>query len=107
LIGNVVYLFRVSFSFLKFIFDPKLLSKTFHQIWKKLGDGVTPNEEANSVLLVEMGYIRLRKLVSLFVQLIEISEEMTMCYIKMLKIYVNFMKNVSIKHLCNAINLTK
>lgn len=77
------------------MFDPKSLSKTFHQTWKKLGDGVTPDEAANSLLLVEMGCIKLRKCGSLFVQVIEITAEMAKCYIEMFLRYVNAAKNVS------------
>lgn len=77
------------------IFDPKLMSKTFLQIWKKLGDGVTPNETANSLLLMEMGYIRLRNVASTLVQMIELTEEIVKCYIEMFIRYVNSRKNVS------------
>jgi len=73
-----------------------LLPKTFRQIWKKLGDGVTPAEVANSLLLVEMGCLRLREGASLFVKMIEITEQMAKCYIEMFIRYVYEKRNVSI-----------
>jgi len=77
------------------------MSKTFRQIWKKLGDGVTPKEAANSLLLVEMGCIRLRNIASTFVQMTDITEEIAKCYIEMFMRYVNYGKNVSSKNVWN------
>lgn len=73
-----------------------MLKKTFQQVWKKLGDGVTPEEAANSLLLVEMGCIKLRQGAAVVIKIIEISEEMAKCYIEMFIRYVNARKNVSI-----------
>jgi len=73
-----------------------LLPKAFRQIWKKLRDGVTPDEVANSLLLVEMGYLRLREGASLLVKMMEITEEMAKCYIEMFLQYVYEQKIVSI-----------
>lgn len=72
------------------------MSKTFHKVWKKLGDGVTPDEAAKSLLLVEMGCIKLRQGISSLVIMIEITAEMAKCYIEMFIKYVNEKKNVSI-----------
>jgi len=73
-----------------------LLPKAFRQIWKKLSDGVTPVEVANSLLLVEMGYLRLREGASLLVKMMEITEKMAKCYIEMFIQYVYEQTNVSI-----------
>lgn len=67
----------------------------FCQIWKKLGDGVTPVEVANSLLLVEMGCLRLREGASLLINMIEITEQMAKYYIEMFLRYVYEQKNVS------------
>ncbi|CAH1735983.1 uncharacterized protein LOC114118942 isoform X1 [Aphis gossypii] len=86
-----------------FVFEPKLLPKTFCQIWKKLGDGVTPVEVANSLLLVEMGCLRLREGASLLIKMIEITEQMAKYYIEMFLRYVYEQKNHVVYNLSRVV----
>ncbi|XP_025199214.1 uncharacterized protein LOC112597392 isoform X2 [Melanaphis sacchari] len=76
-----------------------LLPKTFRQIWKKLGDGATPVEVANSLLLVEMGCLRIKEGVSSLVKMIEITEQMAKYYIEMFLRYVYEKKNHVVNNL--------
>ncbi|KAF0764147.1 Uncharacterized protein FWK35_00010439 [Aphis craccivora] len=80
-----------------------LLPKTLCQIWKKLGDGVMPVEVANSLLLVEMGCLRLREGASLLIKMIEITEQMAKYYIEMFLRYVNEQKNHVVYNLSRVV----
>ncbi|XP_022167163.1 uncharacterized protein LOC111031497 isoform X3 [Myzus persicae] len=105
-LGSLIYsLYGESMLLAKiFVFEPKLLPKTFRQIWKKLGDGVTPIEVANSLLLVEMGCLRLREGASLLIKMIEITEQMAKCYIEMFIRYVYEKKNYVVDNLSRVVN---
>ncbi|KAL4090987.1 hypothetical protein QTP88_025734 [Uroleucon formosanum] len=105
-LGSLIYsLYGESILLTKiFVFEPKLLPKTFCQIWKKLGDGVTPTEVDNSLLLVEMGCLRLREGASLLVKMMEITEEMANCFIEMFIRYVYEKKNHEVNNLSRVVN---
>jgi len=62
-----------------------------------------PVEVANSLLLVEMGCLRLREGASLLIKMIEITEQMAKYYIEMFLRYVNEQKNVSMNTYNNNI----
>ncbi|XP_060873402.1 uncharacterized protein LOC132947193 isoform X1 [Metopolophium dirhodum] len=105
-LGSLIYsLYGESILLTKiFVFEPKLLPKTFRQIWKKLGDGVTPAEVANSLLLVEMGCLRFREGASLLVKMMEITEQMAKCYIEMFIRYVYEKRNYVVNNLSRVVN---
>ncbi|XP_050535785.1 uncharacterized protein LOC126902488 [Daktulosphaira vitifoliae] len=86
-----------SFAMIKMlIVDQKLLLTTFNNIWKKLGDGVSPDEAAKSKLLVEMGCVRLLNGSSVIVKTIEVSADIAKCYIEMFYEYIKQMKDSAI-----------
>ncbi|XP_026804894.1 uncharacterized protein LOC113548287 [Rhopalosiphum maidis] len=105
-LGSLMYsLYGESILLAKiFVFEPKLLPKTFCQIWKKLGDGVTPVEVANSLLLVEMGCLRLREGASLLIKMVEITEQMAKYYIEMFIRYVYEKKIHVVNNLSNVVH---
>ncbi|VVC34013.1 Hypothetical protein CINCED_3A021341 [Cinara cedri] len=72
--------------------DPKSLPDTVHQIVKNLNNiGTRP--DGQSLLLVEMGFVRLRNCASILAQVIEIIEKMIKCYIELIARYKNELKS--------------